>query len=202
MKIGTVNAIDQAACKVRVVFQDQDGMVSDWLPVMQKKTLHDKVYWLPDLDEHVVCLMDENEEAGVVLGAIYSDADAPAISSQDKYQVKFQDGTTIEYDRAAHKLRADVKGDIEVIASGDLTATVQGSMTGTVTGNTTLTTPTFTVNGNVVINGGLTQGKGSAGGTATMQGPVTVTNDVTAGGISLKTHRHSGDSGGTTGTPI
>ena len=194
MRIGIVNAIDQAACKVRVQFQDQDGMVSDWLPVMQKKTLQDKVFWLPDLDEHVVCIMDENEEDGVVLGAIYSDADAPAVSSQDKYQVKFQDGTTIEYDRAAHKLHADVKGNVELIASGTLT--------GTITGETTLTTPTFTINGNVVINGGLTQGKGSAGGTATMQGPVTVTNDVTAGGISLKNHRHPGDSGGTTGTPI
>ncbi|NTU68921.1 MAG: phage baseplate assembly protein V [Chlorobiaceae bacterium] len=193
MKIGIVTATEPATCKVRVQFQDQDAVVSDWLPVMQKKTLRDKDYWMPDFGEHVVCMMDENEEFGVVLGAIYSDADAPPVSSQDKYYIAFDDGTTVEYDRAAHKLKADVKGNVELIASGTLT--------GTITGETTLTTPTFTINANVVINGMLTQGKGSAGGGATMLGPVVVTNDVTAGGKSLIHHTHPGDSGGTTGQP-
>ena len=45
---------------------------------------------------------------------------------------------------------------------------------------------------------------GANGGACTMLGPVTVTNDVTAGGISLKTHKHTGvQSGGSqTGTPV
>lgn len=196
MKVGIVTAAAPATCKVRVQFSDNDGMVSDWLPVMQKKSLRDKAYWMPDLGEHVVCLMDENEEFGVVLGAIYSDADATPVSSQDKYHVAFDDGTTIEYDRAAHKLKADVKGNVELIASGTLT--------GTITGETTLTTPTLTINANVVINGMLTQGNGSAGGGAQMFGPVEVVNDVTAGGKSLMHHVHTGvQSGGSnTGQPV
>lgn len=68
--------------------------------------------------------------------------------------------------------------------------------------STTVTTPTFTVNGQTVLNGGLSQGKGSNGGSCDMLGPVTVTNDVTAQGTSLHTHKHPGDSGGQTGTPI
>lgn len=147
MKIGIVTAADPVTCKVRVQFQDQDGMVTDWLPVMQKKTLKDKGYWMPDLNEHVVCLMDENEEFGVVIGAIYSDADAPPVGSQDKYHVKFQDGTTVEYDRASHKLKADVKGDVELLASGTLTASI--------TGNTIVTTPTLTLNGTLSVNGSI-----------------------------------------------
>lgn len=129
MKIGIVTATDVATCKVRVQFQDQDAVVSDWLPVMQKKTLKDKVYWMPDINEHVVCLLDDNEEFGVVLGAIYSDADTPPVTSQDKFHIKFEDGTTVEYDRSSHKLSADVKGDIEVKATGKADVTIEGKTT-------------------------------------------------------------------------
>jgi hypothetical protein len=74
----------------------------------------------------------------------------------------------------------------------------------TATTSTTVTTPTFTVNGTTVLNGALSQGAGAGGGGATMLGPLTVTNDVTAGGKSLKTHVHSGVTTGTgnTGAPV
>lgn len=72
------------------------------------------------------------------------------------------------------------------------------------TTSATVTTPTFTVNGATVLNGPLSQGTGSYGGAATMLGPITVTNDVTAGGKSLKTHVHGGVQTGTgnTGAPV
>lgn len=72
------------------------------------------------------------------------------------------------------------------------------------TTSATVNTPTFTVNGNTVLNGMLSQGMGTSGGSATMLGPVTVTNDVTAGGKSLETHVHSGvqTGSGNTGTPV
>jgi len=69
--------------------------------------------------------------------------------------------------------------------------------------STTITTPTFTVNGNTVLNGPLTQGMGSGGGSATMQGPLSVVNDVTAQGTSVHTHIHGGvtPGSGNTGAP-
>ncbi|EHZ8806236.1 phage baseplate protein [Salmonella enterica] len=84
---------------------------------------------------------------------------------------------------------------VEVAAGGDITATTTGSMT--------INAPTITLNGNVTINGNLSQGMGESGGTATMLGPVTVTNDVEAGGKSLTTHTHGGvqTGGGNTGAP-
>ena len=40
-------------------------------------------------------------------------AQMPPVSSGDKFHRTFSDGTTLEYDRAAHKLRASVRGDVE-----------------------------------------------------------------------------------------
>jgi phage baseplate assembly protein V len=142
---GLVVAIDPAKYKVRVQFPDRDGMVSDWLPVGVRKAVGDLDYWLPDKGTQVACLMDERCVAGVVLCALYSDVDLPPVSNPDLFYKKFKDGTVIQYDRATHKLFADVKGNIEVKATGTLTAGI--------TGNSTITTPTCTLNGNLVVNG-------------------------------------------------
>lgn len=128
---GIVVAIDEITCKVRVEFPDLDdgdgnALVSHWLPVGQRKTLGDQDYWLPDEGTQVVCLMDERCEAGTVLCAVYSDADPPPVASKDLFYRRFKDGSIIEYDRAAHKLHADVKGDIAVEASGNCNAEIQG----------------------------------------------------------------------------
>lgn len=92
---------------------------------------------------------------------------------------------------------------IEVAAGGNITAQTSGTLTAKADGGTTITSPNITLNGNVTINGNLSQGMGEGGGTATMLGPITVTNDVTAGGKSLTTHTHGGvqTGSGNTGAP-
>lgn len=129
MKIGIVSAIDPAKCAARVQFPDNDAVVSYWLPVVQPKTLKDRFYCMPDVGEHVVVLLDENGESGVILGAIYSEADPPPVSDPDKWHTTFEDGTVLEYDRKEHKLFADVKGDIEVMATGKADVTIDGKTT-------------------------------------------------------------------------
>lgn len=88
-------------------------------------------------------------------------------------------------------LDIDPSGNISLSHAGNLAITTGGEANVNVTGNTTLTTPTFTVNGNMVLNGAFNQGTGSNGGAATMQGPVTVVGDLTADGISLVNHDHT-----------
>lgn len=85
---------------------------------------------------------------------------------------------------------------VEVGAGGDITATT--------TGQVTINAPEIVLNGNVTINGNLSQGMGESGGTATLQGPVNVSNDVTAGGKSLISHQHGGveTGSGNTGKPL
>jgi phage baseplate assembly protein gpV len=51
--------------------------------------------------------MDEHCENGVVGGAIFSKSKKPSNGNKDKSYVKFDDGTTVTYDRAAHSL--DIK---------------------------------------------------------------------------------------------
>jgi phage baseplate assembly protein gpV len=101
-RVGIVQAQDPAHAKVRVVFPDYDEMISWWLPVVFAKTQNDKAYWIPDIGEQVVCLMDLRDEAGAVLGAIYSSADVPPVNNADKFHLGFKDGAHFDYDRAAH----------------------------------------------------------------------------------------------------
>ena len=89
---------------MRVVFPDYDEVISWWLPVIFWKTQDDKAYWIPDIGEQVVCLMDLRDEAGAVLGAIYSAADATPANSADKFYIGFKDGAHFDYDRALHIL--------------------------------------------------------------------------------------------------
>ena len=103
-RVGIVRDQDTAGARVRVVFAEFDQMLSYWLPIVVPKTQNDKAYWMPDIGEQVVCLMDERDEAGVVLGAIYSKVDLAPVNSADKFHLSFKDGTTMEYDRTAHVL--------------------------------------------------------------------------------------------------
>lgn len=59
------------------------------------------------------------------------------------------------------------------------------------TASITATTPTFTINGNAVINGGISQGAGGSGGNVSLIGPVAVTEDLTAQGKSVHNHTHN-----------
>lgn len=105
---GIVTQTDPATCRVKVRFPDRDNVESWWLEVGQPKTHQDQVYWMPDVGEHVACLMDEHGEAGVVLCAIYSSADRPPVASQDKLHIVTKDGAVIEHDRAEHRLLIDL----------------------------------------------------------------------------------------------
>ncbi|MFZ4538521.1 hypothetical protein [Propionivibrio sp.] len=99
-------------------------------------------------------------------------------------------------------------GAITINTASTITATATGAVTVTSSASITTNSPTMTVNapditlnGNTVVNGSLTQGKGSSGGGCTMLGPVTVTNDVVAGGKSLMNHVHPDPQGGNTSPP-
>ena len=102
LRIGIVQAQDPSLGRLRVTFNEFDHLLSYWLPVVMPKTQNDKAYWLPDIGEQVVCLMDAFDEDGVVLGAIYSQADRTPVQSADKFHLGFKDATSVEYDRAAH----------------------------------------------------------------------------------------------------
>lgn len=121
----------------RVKLLDGDKMVSHPLRTLQRRTRKDKDQCFPDIGEHVACLFSgQGLESGVVLGAMYSETNkAPEQDAHYGYY-RYEDGTTIYYDRAAHKYVADVKGDIDVTC--EKSATVQAKKNITVRTEQTL----------------------------------------------------------------
>ena len=146
-RVGIVSAQNPATARVRVTFPDRSQLQSWWLGVVVPKTQNDKAYWMPDLGEQVICLMDEYDEDGAVLGALYSTVDTPPVTSVDKYHWTMKDGATFEYDRAIHALAIalpnggtlsvsangatiaiDAGGDVNVTAAGQVNITGGGQV--------------------------------------------------------------------------
>ena len=98
LRFGIVSQIDPINVQARVNFED-DESTSFWLPIIQTKTLKDKFYAIPDIGEQVACLMDENSEDGVILGAIYSTEDVSTTQSEKQLSVNLEDGSYINADK-------------------------------------------------------------------------------------------------------
>ncbi|UIJ38553.1 phage baseplate assembly protein V [Desulfobaculum bizertense] len=199
VKVGRVVSVNDAAGTCRAVLPDADGMETYDLRVLQVKTHADRSYALPDVGEQVLCLfLPSGQEQGFVLGSFYSGVDPAPVQDRNKWHVTMKDGAVLEYDRAAHRLRAQVPGDAEL--------EVSGSISGTAGKDITLTAPQITVNGTIFLNGPLTQGGGSGGGDATFKGSVSATGAVQSdtdvvSAVSLNGHRHPCPHGGMTGGP-
>lgn len=120
IRVGRVSSVDPSTATARVVFEAQ-GLVSYNLPVLQRQTLRNKDYYLPDVGEHVVCIfLPTGNAEGFILGSIYSDEDKPPVVSADKRVVCFEDGTMLEYDRSSHTLTIYAVGPINVTAAGNV----------------------------------------------------------------------------------
>jgi len=128
LRIGIVTETDPAAAKARVQFPDHDNVQSFWLQVLQGKTKSDKTYWMPVAGEHVVVIMDKGEEAGVIAGAIYSEADAPPSSDPNVHTIVYGDGASLTYDKGSQTFRLAVGGVSVEISPGGVAVT-GGSIT-------------------------------------------------------------------------
>ena len=144
---GIVVAVDEQTARVRVQMPDLDGIVSNWLPVIHHKTQQDKSYWLPDVGEYVVVAFDEEgkHSDGYVLGAIYNDQDTVPVANVNQFYIKFQDGTTIAYDRQAHALTVNCVGSITINTSNNITITA-ANIDISASGNVTIQGATISLN--------------------------------------------------------
>lgn len=108
IKFGTVSEIDSVNGLVRVNFPEDD-LVSFPIPIVMPRTKNDKYFNIFDVNEHVVCLMDERCENGVVMGAIYNPSNKPESGlNEDITKVKFSDNSIVEYDRSTSVLTVEV----------------------------------------------------------------------------------------------
>jgi phage baseplate assembly protein V len=169
-----VTAVDGATARVKVSFPDDDGLLSDWLPVVQPMALGGRCYALPRKGSQVVVLLDEHAEDGVVVGAIYSQADAPPVADPGVIHLELEDGTKFHLEA----------GKAQLVTPGD--ATVQAG------GTATVKAPAITLDGPVTCTDALSVSK-----------TLTVSQDATIGGKSFLQHKHTSSSPGSpTSVPL
>lgn len=215
-KIGEVSSIDPARCTARVIFDDENSMVTYDLPIMQRNSLGNRDYQMPDIGEDVLCLFrSDGFEDGVIIGSFYAGDVEPPETTADRRTVVFKDGTRICYDRAAHTLTVTIAGTEIVFdqQNGSITvpdsvtvncttATIHVSKSVTIDAPDTFFTGNITVQGLITGQGGFTvTGGGGVVANCNIQlnGTLTATEDVVASGISLNSHTHTAPHGETSG---
>ncbi|MEJ7881306.1 phage baseplate assembly protein V [Acinetobacter baumannii] len=194
IRFGTIKTVNPSK-PIPLVTVDLDDIVTPEIRFFNARSGDDSNWDPPSLEEEVMVISPCGEigPTSVVFYGLYNNEHpAPSDDLNQKIRV-FADGCVIAYDISAHQLSAILPSGGKAIVTAD------GGIT--VNGNTT-------INGNLQINGSTAMtGNNTVGGSQLVQGSSHSTGafsteaDVKAGSISLKEHKHPGDSGGTTGGP-
>ena len=211
IRVGEVSEIHPERGTARVVFDDDDGVVSYELAVLQRNTFDTKDFHSVNVGEDVLCLFLPNGASdGFIVGSFYAgEIDLPE-STENRRTTLFKDGTRITYDMAAHRLTAVIQGTVITADRSDAAVTVPNALSGTcktatvkASASALVDTPETTVTGNVTVKGallvkggitgqgGLAVSGGAGGKAATITGALETTGDVRAGNISLQGHTHT-----------
>lgn len=207
LRFGQISNIDPAKCYARVKFTD-DEIVSDWLQIVVLGAISNQFFHIFDINEQVACLMDENSEEGIIIGAVFNDSKSPSNGNKDLLRVQFSDDSFIEYNRASHEYNINVKGKINITSEGETKIEAQSvsveaddvsveAQAVSIQATTVDITAASSITGNLIVSGSVTAASItapiiSAGGVEVSGGNLTTSGEVTAGGIGLKTHKHSG----------
>lgn len=228
IRIGEVCEVDYAKGMARVVFDDDDSIVSNYLQVIHTNTYDNHDYAMPDIGEDVVCIfLSSGMEEGFILGSIYAGEITPPETSKDKRTVVFSDETKVSYDRALHELTIVIEGtkitanreNVEVVApkkvavtAEDIEATASNTITATAkdikADASSSLTATAGSSAKITSPTITLDGEVSVTGNITVAKSVTVTETVTAavdvlgGGKSLLSHTHTGNQGTPTSPPL
>lgn len=193
---GTVTSYDPGSYAIKVTLQP-DGVVTGWLPLKSAWVGGEWGMFCPPSIGDLVEVDYQEGDAGVGSSGwrFYNDTDRPLPCPSGEFWVVHKSGSLFKFHN---------DGSVEQHTAGNFTHVVEGDYDVSVTGNINFTSPMMTQNGDLTVNGSITQGAGGSGGTTSLIGPVTVTNDVTAGGKSAIHHTHSGvqTGGGETGEPV
>lgn len=201
IRVGLVIETNPSRLKVKI-----GDNTSGWLPWLTQRTGDCVTWWKPSVGEQVMVLSPSGElNNGVVLPAIYT-KNQPTLNANEHMTI-YKDGTKVSYDYEQKKLLINCVGDVEVVAAKTLKVEFNGQIDIKTPVQVKIDAPNTICTGNLMVQGGLTYMQGmtgynqGGGTTATIQGKVNVTEDVIAGGISVKGHTHMGDSGGSTSAP-
>lgn len=155
LEYGEVSAVDYLTCRIRVRLDDRDGLQTYWLNMPQRSTQStQRRPLMPELGEQVAVLLDADGVGGVYLGGIYSTAEPPPVTDEDTDYVRFSDGTVSTYNRAAGVMTLDCVGALLVKCGRNITVE-SGEAVVVKAPSATLDIPQVTLNGNLLVKGGL-----------------------------------------------
>ncbi|MGE7942828.1 phage baseplate assembly protein V [Lysinibacillus xylanilyticus] len=124
VQVGEVKTVDPAKGTARVKIEEQDGKISSPLRVLYRGAFKNKDYWMPSIEEHVLCLFTKQSE-GFIIGAFYDDETPPPRVDPEKRCIEFEDGSFIEYDTKTRKLHLNIDGEINIETKGPVTVNGQ-----------------------------------------------------------------------------
>lgn len=198
IRVGTIAEVAYNPLRCRVT---SGKLTTDWLPCFTSRAGNIRTWSPPSVGEQCIVVSPGGDmAAGLVLVGLNSTAYPAPEDSPDTESINYPDGAVIRYDHAAHALTATLPagGTADITAPAGVTVHSDAI---TLDAQQTTVTGALTVQGLLTYEAGMA-GSGSAGGaSAVITGGIQTTEDVVAGSISLMSHTHPGDSGGTTGAP-
>ncbi len=207
VRIGTVHSVDYQQNTARVEF---GAVVTDYLPWLTTRAAGNRSYDSLEVGEQVFVITPPGQALGVIIGVLNQSAYPAPDHSPDIQKTIYKDGSIISYDRAAHMLTADIKGDVTVLATGNIQAEAKKDISAkadkavSVEAGTTasITAKNINLNGVITLNGPLSQGGGSNGGNASFNGSLHTTDNITTDSdviaeVSLNGHTHGCQEGHT-----
>ena len=194
VRFGTIKTINPSKPIPRVIVNLGDIETPE-IRCLNIRSGDDATWDMPSINEECVVISpcgDIGPTSFVLYGFYNDDHPAPSDDLNQKIRM-FADGCVIAYDVAAHHLSAVLPSGGTAVLTADGGVTVNGDTT--INGNLQVNGSTAMTGNNTVGGSQLVQGSSHSSGTFSSDG------DVTASGISLTSHTHPGDSGGTTGGP-
>lgn len=131
MRVGIVSSVDENDCTVRVRFPDLSGIVSAPLQMVMPFTQRNHAYFLPDVNDQVVCIFLGNGiEHGFCIGAVYSKKNPPVCRNKDRYYIEFDGGAHVLVDRAQKVIQVKgFNGEFMKFNNGDMMVDLPGTVT-------------------------------------------------------------------------
>ena len=135
---GRIHGVDfsQTPPRVQVAYDNDlttgQPVVSGWLPwVNGRASSASRVDWEPlAVGEQVLILSESGDlSAGVVVPSIADATNAVPEQSPDIHVSRYEDGTTLSYDRAGHILSVDVQGEMTLNVTGNVRLKADGDIT-------------------------------------------------------------------------
>ncbi|HGM6730201.1 TPA: phage baseplate assembly protein V [Stenotrophomonas maltophilia] len=173
LMIGVVRELDEAAARVRV---DADGMLTDWIPWLERRAGPGVRSWCaPEPGEQVVlaCPYGDPGQA-LVLGSLYQDRFAAPADSRRRQRTQYADGSIVEYDQETTTLSVNVGSGSGKVIVNCASAQVIASE------SVLLDTPSIKATGDLDVTGAITAGK-----------DISTPGEIKAGAIGLKAHKHT-----------